>query len=122
MRCQVVFCSSVDAVEAVSYKLGARAIEALALVSTFLCVLDFSAAQFSSILLQHQDMGAPARHAIMSKFRSSIPNRTGPNKRVLVVYDALCRTLTDVSQVPLVINYDLPRAVEDYVHRYVNFM
>lgn len=29
---QVIFCSSVDAVESVTYKLGSRAIEALALV------------------------------------------------------------------------------------------
>ena len=47
---------------------------------------------------QHQDMGQSARHAIMSKFRSAVPSRTGPNKRCLVVYDALCRTLTDVHQ------------------------
>lgn len=61
-------------------------------------------------------MGQSSRHAIMTKFRSG-NNRTGGGKKVLVVYDALCRTLTDVPQVPLVINYDLPRAVEDYVHR-----
>ncbi|ORY46304.1 hypothetical protein BCR35DRAFT_311026 [Leucosporidium creatinivorum] len=91
----VIFCSSVDAVEAVSYKLGTRAIETLAL---------------------HQDMGQSSRHAIMTKFRSA-NNRTGGGKKVLVVYDALCRTLTDVPQVPLVLNFDLPRAVEDYVHR-----
>ncbi|KAI5479895.1 eukaryotic translation initiation factor [Pseudohyphozyma bogoriensis] len=93
----VVFCSSVDAVEAVSYKLSSRGVEALAL---------------------HQDMGPPARHQIMSKFRAPPATRPlGPTKRALIVYDALCRTLTDVSQVPLVINYDLPRAVEDYIHR-----
>ncbi|KAM0752843.1 hypothetical protein T439DRAFT_183927 [Meredithblackwellia eburnea MCA 4105] len=93
----VIFCSSVDAVEAVSYKLGTRGIEALAL---------------------HQDMGQSARHTIMGKFRAAPGTRTTPNKRALVVYDALTRSLTDIHQVvPLVINYDLPRAVEDYVHR-----
>jgi superfamily II DNA/RNA helicase len=29
----------------------------------------------------------------------------------------LCRTLSDIHQVALVVNFDLPRAVEDYVHR-----
>ena len=97
----VVYCSSIDAVEAVTYKLVSRNIDALAL---------------------HGDMGASARHAIVSKFRSG--NNPGPGrgqhaglKRVLVVYDALCRTLSDIHQVAMVVNYDLPRSVEDYVHR-----
>ncbi|GAA5983265.1 hypothetical protein JCM10908_000218 [Rhodotorula pacifica] len=93
----VVFASSLDSVEAVTYKLGTRAIEALAL---------------------HQDMGQAARQQVIAKFRSAAPGRTGqPPKRVLVVYDALSRGLSDVGQVPLVINFDMPRAVEDYVHR-----
>lgn len=94
----VVYCSSIDAVEAVSYKLVSRNIDALAL---------------------HGDMGAAARHAIVSKFRSGNagPGRPPGLKRVLVVYDALCRTLSDIHQVALAVNYDLPRAVEDYVHR-----
>lgn len=34
------------------------------------------------------------------------------------MYDALAKSLLpDVQAVPLVINYDLPRAPEDYVHR-----
>lgn len=61
-------------------------------------------------------MGQSSRQAIMSKFRSNTGRGAG-SKKVLVVYDALCRSLTDVPQVPLVINYDLPRAVEDYVFR-----
>ncbi|GAA5863208.1 hypothetical protein JCM3774_000811 [Rhodotorula dairenensis] len=93
----VVFATSIDSVEAVTYKLGTRAIEALAL---------------------HQDMGQSARQQVIAKFRSTAPSRTGqPPKRVLVVYDALSRGLSDVGQVPLVINFDMPRAVEDYVHR-----
>ncbi|GJN90744.1 hypothetical protein Rhopal_003758-T1 [Rhodotorula paludigena] len=93
----VIFASSIDSVEAVTYKLGTRAIEALAL---------------------HQDMGQAARQQIIAKFRSTAPNRPGlAPKRVLVVYDALSRGLSDVGQVPLVINFDMPRAVEDYVHR-----
>lgn len=60
----------------------------------------------------------------MNKFRSNSGRGGGgggatSSKKVLVVYDALCRSLTDVPQVPLVINYDLPRAVEDYVFRCV---
>ncbi|KAK4702923.1 hypothetical protein P7C70_g3297, partial [Phenoliferia sp. Uapishka_3] len=93
----VIFCSSVDAVEQVSYKLGSRGIEALAL---------------------HSDIGQVSRREIMSKFRGAPGTRPGSTKRALVVYDALTKSLTDInSVVPLVINYDLPRAVEDYVHR-----
>ena len=55
-------------------------------------------------------MGQAARHAIMTKFRAAPGSRPGLNKRALVVYDALTRSLTDLnSVVPLVINYDLPR-------------
>jgi superfamily II DNA/RNA helicase len=94
----VVYCSSIDSVEAVAYKLSSRNIDALAL---------------------HGDMGASARHAILSKFRSGNvgQGRGMAAKRVLVVYDALCRTLSDIHQVAMVVNFDLPRAVEDYVHR-----
>ncbi|CEQ39566.1 SPOSA6832_01087, partial [Sporobolomyces salmonicolor] len=97
----VIFASSLDNVEAIQYKLGNRAIEAYAL---------------------HQDMGQPARQQILAKFRSSAPSlhqRPGMgSKRVLIVYDVLSRSLSgEVNQVPLVINFDLPRAVEDYIHR-----
>ncbi|KPV74871.1 uncharacterized protein RHOBADRAFT_36826 [Rhodotorula graminis WP1] len=93
----VIFASSLDAVEAITYRLGTRAVEAFAL---------------------HQDMGPQARSGTVAKFRSTQPNRPGlAVKRVLVVYDALSRGLTDVGQVPLVINFDMPRAVEEYVHR-----
>ncbi|GAA5973807.1 hypothetical protein JCM21900_001037 [Sporobolomyces salmonicolor] len=97
----VIFASSLDNVEAIQYKLGNRAIEAYAL---------------------HQDMGQPARQQILAKFRSSAPSlhqRPGMgSKRVLIVYDVLSRSLGgEVHQVPLVINFDLPRAVEDYIHR-----
>lgn len=97
---QVVYAASIDSVEAVAYKLGSRnGIEALAL---------------------HQDMSQSARQQVIAKFRSAAPGRNGqPPKRVLVVYDALSRSLSDVGQVPLLINFDMPRAVEDYVHRYV---
>lgn len=93
----VVFCSSLDSVDAVQYKLMSRSIEAFVL---------------------HSDMGPAARNTVISKFRSANGRGVGI-KRVLVVYDALCRTLSDIHQVALVVNYDLPRSVEDYVHRCV---
>ncbi|BGP24926.1 translation initiation factor [Rhodotorula toruloides] len=93
----VIFASSLESVEAVTYKLGSRAIDALAL---------------------HSEMGPPARQQTIAKFRSLAPNRPGlSSKRVLVVYDALSKSLSDVGQVPLVINFDMPRVVEDYIHR-----
>ena len=90
----VVYCSSTEAIEAVSYKLASRNIDALVL---------------------HGDMGASARHTAITKFRSGV--RGAGLKRVLVVYDALSRTLTDIHQVSLVINFDMPRTVEDYVNQ-----
>ncbi|GAA5938989.1 uncharacterized protein JCM15063_004387 [Sporobolomyces koalae] len=93
----VIFASSLDNVEAIQYKLGTRAIEALAL---------------------HQDLGTSARQQVISKFRSGSPPRAGVSpKRILVIHDALSRSLADVQQVGFVINFDLPRQVEDYMHR-----
>lgn len=61
-------------------------------------------------------MGQAARQQITTKFRSQAPPRPGQSpKRVLVVYDALARTLgQDVHPVGLVINFDMPRAAEEY--------
>ncbi|KAJ3002629.1 hypothetical protein NUW54_g5748 [Trametes sanguinea] len=60
-------------------------------------------------------MNAGAKLAALNKFRGS-PSMRAPQTRVLVVYDVQVKT-PDVSQVPLVINYDLPKAVEEYAHR-----
>lgn len=69
---------------------------------------------------QHQDLSSSARSQVIAKFRSSASSRPGVSpKRVLVIYDALSRNLSDVGQAGLVINFDLPRQVEDYIHRYV---
>lgn len=38
--------------------------------------------------------------------------------KVLVVYDVQFRT-QDFSYVPFIVNYDLPKAVEEYAHRSV---
>ncbi|KDE09219.1 hypothetical protein MVLG_00541 [Microbotryum lychnidis-dioicae p1A1 Lamole] len=107
----VIFTSSMESVEAVAYKLGSRGIETIAL---------------------HQEMGQPMRQSALARFRAPLNHNNGngagstprlgvPNgtssKRCLVVFDPLCRPLTEALQVPLVINFDLPRAVEDYGHR-----
>jgi translation initiation factor 4A len=39
-----------------------------------------------------------------------------PVTKVLIVYDVQVKA-PEVSHVPLVINYDLPKAVEEYAHR-----
>ncbi|GAA6008989.1 hypothetical protein JCM11491_005704 [Sporobolomyces phaffii] len=93
----VIFASSPENIEAIQYKLGTRSIEAHAL---------------------HQELSSSARQQVIAKFRSMAPPRPGVSpKKVLVIYDALSRNLADVQQVGLVINFDLPRAVEDYIHR-----
>ncbi|GAA5901037.1 uncharacterized protein JCM6883_004729 [Sporobolomyces salmoneus] len=93
----VIFASSPENIEAIQYKLGTRSIEAHAL---------------------HQELSTSARQQVITKFRSTAPPRPGVSpKKVLVIYDALSRNLADVQQVGLVINFDLPRAVEDYIHR-----
>ncbi|GAA5952309.1 hypothetical protein JCM3765_001936 [Sporobolomyces pararoseus] len=93
----VIFASSPENIEAIQYKLGTRSIEAHAL---------------------HQELSSTARQQVIAKFRSTAPPRAGVSpKKVLVIYDALSRNLADVQQVGLVINFDLPRAVEDYIHR-----
>jgi len=56
------------------------------------------------------------RQAALNKFRSATSTiRTGAT-RVLVVYDVQVKA-PDVFQIPLVVNYDLPKAVEEYAHR-----
>ncbi|KAG0145559.1 hypothetical protein CROQUDRAFT_63769 [Cronartium quercuum f. sp. fusiforme G11] len=107
----LVYCNSVDSVESVSYKLVSRGIDALAL---------------------HQDMGPAARHSILTRF-NKLPLPAGApvgqnslRMKALVVYDVLSKSLVDLqsyeSVLPMarqtiVVNFELPRAVEDYVHR-----
>eukprot|EP01096_Ripella_sp_DP13-Kostka_P004727 TRINITY_DN1712_c0_g1_i1.p1 TRINITY_DN1712_c0_g1~~TRINITY_DN1712_c0_g1_i1.p1 ORF type:complete len:420 (+),score=173.40 TRINITY_DN1712_c0_g1_i1:67-1260(+) len=57
----------------------------------------------------HGDMPQDERDRIMSSFRFG-------EKRVLITTDVLARGI-DVSQVSLVINYDLPNSRELYIHR-----
>merc|ERR1712202_72291 len=57
----------------------------------------------------HGDMDQKERDVIMREFRSG-------SSRVLISTDLLARGI-DVQQVSLVINYDLPHKVENYLHR-----
>merc|ERR1719375_273554 len=57
----------------------------------------------------HGDMDQNSRDLIMKDFRNGI-------SRVLITTDLLARGI-DVQQVSLVINYDLPNKVENYLHR-----
>merc|ERR1712127_442570 len=57
----------------------------------------------------HGDMTGDRRDVIMREFRSG-------SSRVLITTDLLARGI-DVQQVSLVINYDLPKNRESYIHR-----
>jgi len=57
----------------------------------------------------HGDIGQKERDIILSEFRTG-------SSRVLITTDLLARGI-DVQQVSLVINYDLPRNLENYIHR-----
>jgi len=57
----------------------------------------------------HGDVGQKERDIILNEFRTG-------SSRVLITTDLLARGI-DVQQVSLVINYDLPRNLENYIHR-----
>jgi translation initiation factor 4A len=57
----------------------------------------------------HGEIGQKEREVILTEFRSG-------STRVLITTDLLARGI-DVHQVSLVINYDLPRNLENYIHR-----
>lgn len=84
----LVFVSSARRADNVSQKLSKNGIRALSL---------------------HGDKNQGARTDALQQFRSG-------HLRVLVATDLLSRGI-DVSGLPCVINYDLPRSVQDYVHR-----
>ncbi|KAA1122016.1 hypothetical protein PGTUg99_018632 [Puccinia graminis f. sp. tritici] len=98
----IIYCNSVDSVDVVSCALAQNKIDVIAL---------------------HQDMGPAARHSLLTKFgkaaRESSDDARAQSMKVLVVYDVLAKTLADISkdQPSIVINFELPRAVEDYIHR-----
>ncbi|KAH9482448.1 ATP-dependent RNA helicase eIF4A [Psilocybe cubensis] len=92
----IVYVGGMTALDSVVYKLASRGLEAIPL---------------------HGDMNAPTRATALNKFRnsSSVIMRQ-PNTKVLVVYDIQLKN-NEVPHVPLVINYDLPKAVEEYSNR-----
>ncbi|KAH9853702.1 hypothetical protein C2E23DRAFT_867727 [Lenzites betulinus] len=91
----IIHVGGMVALDAVVYRLSSRGLEAVPL---------------------HGDMNAGVKLAALNKFRAG-PGIVRPvTTKVLVVYDVQVKT-PDVSQVPLVINYDLPKAVEEYAHR-----
>jgi superfamily II DNA/RNA helicase len=58
----------------------------------------------------HGDMDQDQREAIMKDFRNG-------KSRILISTDLLARGI-DVHHVSLVINYDLPKVIENYIHRF----
>nr|QES71282.1 eukaryotic initiation factor 4a [Helopeltis theivora] len=62
-----------------------------------------------TVSAMHGDMGQKERDLIMKAFRTG-------SSRVLITTDLLARGI-DVQQVSLVINYDLPSNLENYIHR-----
>ncbi|KAK0242691.1 hypothetical protein EDD85DRAFT_918893 [Armillaria nabsnona] len=90
----IVHVGGVTALDAVVYKLASRGLEAIPL---------------------HGDMNSTTKLAALSKFKSS-PSvvMRQPVTKILVIYDV---HVQEISQIPLIINYDLPKAVEEYTHR-----
>ncbi|THG94004.1 hypothetical protein EW026_g7376 [Hermanssonia centrifuga] len=92
----IIHVGGLTALESVAYKLSSRGLEAVPL---------------------HGDLNASTKLAALNKFRSPTPGMMRQSStRVLVVYDVVFKT-PEVPWVPLVINYDLPKAVEEYAHR-----
>merc|ERR1712057_57851 len=75
--------------------------------------VDYVAAEMSkrdfTISTMHAELDQKERDLIMREFRSG-------SSRVLISTDLLARGI-DVQQVSLVINYDLPNNLENYLHR-----
>ena len=57
----------------------------------------------------HGDLSQGARHAVLSDFKNG-------SIQVLIATDLAARGL-DIEQLPVVLNYDLPRSPTDYTHR-----
>lgn len=72
-------------------------------------VTDQMRAREFTVSSTHGDIGQKERDVILNEFRSG-------SSRVLITTDLLARGI-DVQQVSLVINYDLPRNIENYIHR-----
>ncbi|KAF9452493.1 hypothetical protein P691DRAFT_756415 [Macrolepiota fuliginosa MF-IS2] len=93
----IVHVGGMTTLDAVVYKLASRGFDAVPL---------------------HADMNNGTKLAAINKFRGSAGStlmRQSPT-RVLVAYDVQVKS-PEVPHVPLIINYDLPKAVEEYAHR-----
>lgn len=92
----IVHVGGMTALDAVVYKLASHGLEAIPL---------------------HGDMSQAAKLSALNKFRSasSVIMRQ-PITKALVVYDVQVKA-AEVPHLPLIINYDLPKAVEEYAHR-----
>jgi len=84
----VIFCNAKRKVDWLTSKLGEK---------------DFTVSSL------HGEMDQKQREVIMKEFRTG-------SSRILITTDLLARGI-DVQQVSLVINYDLPRDRENYIHR-----
>ena len=62
-----------------------------------------------SVSMIHGDMAQTERNKIMDDFRNGV-------SRVLISTDLLSRGI-DIQQVSIVINYDVPQSVDNYIHR-----
>eukprot|EP00921_Rhytidocystis_pertsovi_P001707 GHVQ01002911.1.p1 GENE.GHVQ01002911.1~~GHVQ01002911.1.p1 ORF type:complete len:431 (+),score=67.55 GHVQ01002911.1:183-1475(+) len=62
-----------------------------------------------TVSCMHGEMDQKARECVMREFRTG-------STRVLITTDLLARGI-DVQQVSLVINYDVPSSLENYIHR-----
>ena len=63
----------------------------------------------SPVTYIHGDMAQKERNDIMNDFRNG-------KSRVLISTDLLSRGI-DIQQVSIVINYDIPQTLENYIHR-----
>ncbi|KAF8450444.1 hypothetical protein L210DRAFT_907790 [Boletus edulis BED1] len=92
----IVHVGGMNALDSVVYKLASRGLEAVPL---------------------HGEMNAGTKLAALNKFRSSASvMMRQPVTKVLIVNDVQVK-IPEISHVPLIINYDLPKAVEEYAHR-----
>ena len=57
----------------------------------------------------HSDLDQPKREEVMNNFRAG-------NVHILVATDIVARGI-DIDDITMVVNYDVPREAEDYVHR-----
>ncbi|EMD41028.1 hypothetical protein CERSUDRAFT_44631 [Gelatoporia subvermispora B] len=92
----IIHVGGMTSLDAVVYKLASRGLDAVPL---------------------HGDMNPAAKMAALNRFRGVSAGLLRQSRtKVLVVYDVQVKT-PEVSQIPLIINYDLPKAVEEYAHR-----